>query len=191
MTEKRVLAELLVTTRGWDHPGWLDSFYPDDMPADWRLAYFANSFAAVLLPASLLAELDAATIRQRVSEIEGDFVFYLEADTSSDKLQAFGGRLAGILAESATQNVRMFKENSNISLPNSPDSLIFTSTDAEECFCLYRPPMELTMLDLRVDIEAILAVSATAKRCVLCWDTQAPLAGVLESAKVIAELLGA
>jgi len=84
------------TGRGWDHPGWRENFYPDDMPTDWRLAYFANNFPAVLLPAGLLADLDAATIRDWVSAIEGDFVFYLETDTSSDKLQAFAGRLAGI-----------------------------------------------------------------------------------------------
>jgi hypothetical protein len=191
MTEQRVLAELLVTTRGWDHPGWQDSFYPDDLPEDWRLAYFANSFAAVLLPASLLSGLEVATIRDWLAEIEGDFVFYLEADTSSDKLAAFAGRLAGILAESATQDVRVFKEDKDISLPNAPNSSLFVSNDGEECFCLYRPSMELTMRELRVDIEAILAASKTAKRCVLCWDTKSPLAGVLENAKVIAELLGA
>ncbi len=34
---------------GWDHPAWQGSFYPDDLPADWRLTYYANEVPGVLL----------------------------------------------------------------------------------------------------------------------------------------------
>ena len=191
MTEKVALAELLVTTRGWQHPGWEGSFYPEDMPEDWRLAYFANSFPAVLIPGDELAKLDKNTVEEWLEELDDDFVFYLEKNAASDVIKAFGNRLAGILAGGPIQDVREFKEDSSISLQNAPNSKIFVSADGDECFCLYRPPMELSMVDLRVDIEGILAVSKTAKRCVLCWDTEVPLAEALENAKVIAELLGA
>jgi len=191
MTEKTALAELVVTTRGWDHPGWQEGFYPEDMPEDWRLAYFANSFPLVLLSASELPGLNKDTVEEWVDELEDDFAFYLEADVSSDVIHAFGDRLGGVLGASATENVRTFSEYGDISLQNASGSKIFVSNDGEECFCLYRPSMELTMVELRVDIEGILAVSKTAKRCILCWDTEAPLVEVLDNAKVIAELLGA
>lgn len=191
MTEAKVLPELLITTRGWEHPGWQDGFYPEDLPEDWHLGYFANSFPAVLISASELDGLEPTTVEGWLDELEDEFVFYLEADVSSELRTAFGDRLGGVLAESKISDVRTFATVSDVSLPNAPESTIFISSDDEECFCLYRPGVELTLADLRVDIEGILAVSVTAKRCILCWDTEEPLAGALENAKVIAELLGA
>jgi len=33
----------------WDHPQWLSHFYPDDLPEDWRLTFYANVFSTVLV----------------------------------------------------------------------------------------------------------------------------------------------
>ena len=38
----------------WDHEHWQKRFYPEDLPEDWRLSYYANEFSAVLLPTSVL-----------------------------------------------------------------------------------------------------------------------------------------
>lgn len=35
---------------GWDHDSWVGGFYPDDMPPEWRLAYYNTHFECVLLP---------------------------------------------------------------------------------------------------------------------------------------------
>lgn len=35
---------------GWQHQAWCGSFYPDDMPAEWRLSYYNTQFDCVLLP---------------------------------------------------------------------------------------------------------------------------------------------
>lgn len=185
-----LLPELLVTTRGWQHPGWDKTFYPDDMPAEWRLSYFANNFAAVLVSRGDCEKLDTDTVERWLDELEDDFDFYLEADVSNEIKAAFANRLGGILIDNA-DNARTFEENKGISLPNSPGSRIFVSLDGEQCFSLYQPPGELTLADLRADIEGLLQVSTTARRCVLCWDTAEPKPGELENARVIAELLGA
>lgn len=42
--------ELLVGAEGWEHPDWGGQFYPDDLPPEWRLTYYANEYRQVLLP---------------------------------------------------------------------------------------------------------------------------------------------
>jgi len=41
------LAELVVGARGWEHAQWLETYYPDDLPEDWQLDYYANEFGCV------------------------------------------------------------------------------------------------------------------------------------------------
>ena len=33
----------------WRHPGWHGLWYPEDLPQEWRLAYYANEFPALLV----------------------------------------------------------------------------------------------------------------------------------------------
>lgn len=190
MTGSTPLPELLVITRGWQHPSWDSAFYPDDMPDDWRLSYFANNYAGVLVPREDCEKLDVATVEAWLDELEGDFDFYLEVDVSAALKAAFADRLAGVLSANV-ENCRTFAENSDISLQNSPNSVVYISSDGAQLFCLYHPAADLTLAELRQDIEGMLAASQTATRCVLCWDTAEPKPEELESAKVIAELLGA
>lgn len=52
---------LLLAASGWGDPAWLSAYYPDDLPADWRLDYFANDFDC--------AVIDAADWRGRPGEL--------------------------------------------------------------------------------------------------------------------------
>ena len=47
-----ICRELLLRARDWEHPAWNQEFYPDDLPEDWRLSYYANEFPVVLVPVS-------------------------------------------------------------------------------------------------------------------------------------------
>lgn len=71
-----------LVTRGWELPGWEGTFYPEDLPADWRLTYFANEFPAVLIPCDLWAAAnDAANdigLRAWSADVHEGFRFYLE-----------------------------------------------------------------------------------------------------------------
>jgi hypothetical protein len=62
---------------GWSGLSDADTFYPDDLPGDWQLTYFANAFGAVLLPVEqwTAAGPDAAAWRD---DVHGGFRFYLE-----------------------------------------------------------------------------------------------------------------
>lgn len=86
--------EIQVAARGWKHAGWQDNFYPDDLPEDWRLAYYSNEFRAVVIPAQqwLVAEIDA--IESWREDTHKDFNFYLEVDDFAVDWKRFAQKAA-------------------------------------------------------------------------------------------------
>ncbi len=46
---------VLLGSYGWNHPAWTETYYPGDMPEDWRLPYYANRFYTVVLDIAALA----------------------------------------------------------------------------------------------------------------------------------------
>ncbi|MBK1716067.1 hypothetical protein [Thiocystis violacea] len=91
---------------GWDpEPG--DDFYPDDLPEDWRLAYFSNEFPAVLVPFPRWRDADRARLAQWAMDVPPDFRFYLEAESGRPDArdwarlsETLGARLGGLVAGS-------------------------------------------------------------------------------------------
>lgn len=41
---------LIIGTYGWNYPEWQDQFYPEDLPSEWFLDYYANFSRLVLVP---------------------------------------------------------------------------------------------------------------------------------------------
>ncbi len=91
-----------VAPEGWWALAAADSFFPEDLPADWRLTYYANTFNAVLIPASYWTAVPARTLADWRADVHPGFRFYLErpgqtrqhqldraADALGDSLAAF------------------------------------------------------------------------------------------------------
>ncbi|MDH5516631.1 MAG: hypothetical protein OEY36_02270 [Gammaproteobacteria bacterium] len=93
---------------GWRHPEWeKDVFYPDDLPADWQLSYYANEFDLVVVPASYWGA-DGYTDEDWLDDVEEDFVFYIDwpflqlADLAdyphcAQACRQLGGQMAAVL----------------------------------------------------------------------------------------------
>ena len=88
--------------RDWEPPGWSGDFFPSDLPADWRLAYFANEFRAVLLPVARWWR--SADLADWAAQTPDDFRFYLELPPGGEGAmdprgvqQQLAGRLAGVV----------------------------------------------------------------------------------------------
>ena len=100
---------LRVGAYGWKHENWLDSFYPEDLPGDWQLTYYANEFSCVLMPAHYLLA-DDCDIEQWLDDVPDTFKFYVEwpdSDVDDDlllnQLLMFGDQLSGILIKRSRQ----------------------------------------------------------------------------------------
>jgi hypothetical protein len=80
-----------IITHGWDRPDWIGTFYPDDLPAEWRLSYFANAFGAVLVPLDLWRRADPEVLAGWAADVPDGFGFYLEtaaAPTQQERSRA-------------------------------------------------------------------------------------------------------
>lgn len=69
------IENLLVGAFGWHSTGWEETFYPEDMPQDWRLDYYSQYFQTVLVPYSEWRNWTATTIEELVASLE-EAVFY-------------------------------------------------------------------------------------------------------------------
>ncbi|MCG5515110.1 MULTISPECIES: hypothetical protein [Ectothiorhodospira] len=69
---------LTLGARDWEHPAWVAQFYPQDMPASWRLCFYANEFSTVLLPPQRWQGTSPADWQGWLGEVREDFRFFLE-----------------------------------------------------------------------------------------------------------------
>lgn len=97
-----------IVTCGWELPGWEREFYPADLPADWRLTFFANEFPAVMVANESWAGVGEALLRAWSDDVPEGFRFYLEDPGAvADPLhlglarRALGVKLAGRVSEAA------------------------------------------------------------------------------------------
>jgi hypothetical protein len=91
---------------GLDAPDWDRDFFPEDLPKDWRLGYYANEFPGILIPSSTLNE--AWEAEDWLDDVPEAFEFYflLSAELSDGALascihaaEALDDRLKGLLLE--------------------------------------------------------------------------------------------
>lgn len=96
-----------VAARGWDHPGWVTDFYPDDLPEDWRLTYYANEFSRVVVPSEVMRGADEAMLASWADDVGERFRFFIEIPEElawslgpeglQHNLAVLGDKLGGVL----------------------------------------------------------------------------------------------
>ncbi|WP_135606966.1 hypothetical protein [Solemya velesiana gill symbiont] len=102
---KKGVGEMVVGIRDWEHEGWVKAFYPDDMPGEWRLTYYANEFRAVLVPPERWVDAGDEEIEAWCNDVHEAFGFFLELPSSGqvgsdleDHLQRLGSMMGDALA---------------------------------------------------------------------------------------------
>ncbi|QCU89614.1 hypothetical protein [Thiomicrorhabdus sediminis] len=92
-----------IGTLGWQHESWQGGFYPEDMPEDWQLDFYANQFHCLLVPEpTWLAwtDDDLADVLQSLPE---KFALYLQVvsevdDSKLRQIKMIKAKLASLLA---------------------------------------------------------------------------------------------
>jgi hypothetical protein len=67
---------------GLNHEDWVDTFYPEDMPRDWRFEFYAHEFRTLLLPACEFP--DAATWLEWHNALDDRFQLFIELPAEPD-----------------------------------------------------------------------------------------------------------
>jgi hypothetical protein len=70
--------ELVIGARGWNFDHWQSSFYPEDLPEDWRFSYYSNEFHSILVPWETLQGVNANQTQGWLDDVDEDFVFFVE-----------------------------------------------------------------------------------------------------------------
>lgn len=94
---------VLLGTEGWLHPTWAGELYPDDLPEDWRLAYYNTQFRAVYLPYAAWSGATAAQVQQWVEDTQPGFRFVLEPGPAAAVEQTVASLLGDRLGRIATR----------------------------------------------------------------------------------------
>jgi len=81
--QKQVQCDILIGATGWNHPAWVGSYYPEDLPEDWRLSYYSNELNTVLVPESDWTNKNRDDIEEWIDETHDEFIFYFELSLSS------------------------------------------------------------------------------------------------------------
>jgi hypothetical protein len=68
---------LQIAAVGWDHEHWHKDYYPHDLPADWRLTYYANEFRAVLVSELTRSSQPTQDPEQWYQDTPDAFRFYI------------------------------------------------------------------------------------------------------------------
>ncbi len=67
---------VLIGACDWNHQAWLDNFYADELPEDWRLGFYSNEFPVVYVPAARWITNDE--LSEWNDEVSDTFRFVLE-----------------------------------------------------------------------------------------------------------------
>lgn len=72
-------------TVGWTGSKGFESFYPEDLPEEWRLAYYNTQFRCTYLPLEVWTKLTEPEITVLLDETQGGFRFVLESPKEEEK----------------------------------------------------------------------------------------------------------
>lgn len=90
-------ARILIGTQGWRHAAWENSFYPDDLPQEWQLAYYGNEFDVTLIPADYWQQ-GLSAVEAWLDETDTSPQFVCERPAQAAHIEVFEAGLA-LMAE--------------------------------------------------------------------------------------------
>jgi hypothetical protein len=206
MSEFGMKPRILFGSAGWDHADWQGPFYPDDLPVDWRLSYYANEFSVVLVPLSVWNTGDCSGWHDDVPE---SFRFVLDishlpADEGALKrlkvcVEGLGDRLAGVVSWSTLPN----ELAGQIESEYGSDLLMKPSSDAispamdlgrasnSALVCLLLPDeLGRDLVAFRAVMEPLLNAEGPCRAVMFFFSGEPPAIKVMKDAEVLCQLLG-
>jgi len=121
--------DILIGARGWNHAAWQDTYYPDDLPEDWRLSYYANDYSTVLVPENEWVNANKEDIKQWLNDTDEEFIFFFETAINTLESQVVQEKLAQlnkITKQIGGLLITHVNENPSASLLNLRHTLSFT-----------------------------------------------------------------
>ncbi|OYY92569.1 MAG: hypothetical protein B7Y41_15430 [Hydrogenophilales bacterium 28-61-23] len=97
---------------GWSDPAWRGTFYPADMPDEWRLTYFNTQFNCVFLAQADWRRASSDQLAQWNADTHEQFVFLLEGEAAQPAPEALAGK--ALLMRPDDPAILWFTRNSSL-----------------------------------------------------------------------------
>lgn len=150
-----------VGSLGWDHADWTGSFYPDDLPPEWRLTYYNNFFNCVYLAYEAWSGESISTLSQWLEDTQPSFRFLLEINAASAfqdaaKLQLLAPR-TGLLVDGTQDSDQLVwidttpdakAMSQKLLTPKSPEHPVYAISRSHNIESLRRAQILLEVLGL-------------------------------------------
>lgn len=73
---------ILIGSLGWQYDAWQDSFYPEDMPLEWRLGFYSNEFPLAVITDN--ERHDEAELLESMDDCREDMLLLLSVAVAQD-----------------------------------------------------------------------------------------------------------
>ena len=197
---KQQLADVVVGARGWLHEQWIRSYYPEDIPGEWRLGFYANEFNTLLVPWAQWSE-SIEVLEEGLEDTDDDFHLYLELPDTPQTLpehwHVVADQVRGLVCTQGDAS-DWLEIDGCVGVP------LLAEIQSESVFIGYAPygeasdSIELVMIDstkiddltlMREQIEQ--AVQLADSRLDFIFIDMEPALDAMRNTVMIAELLGA
>lgn len=97
----------------WMSSSLMSRFYPEDVPQDWYLTWYANFAMAVVLPSARWQKASPLDVSEWLDQTQENFWFYLQCETDEQVSQAltlvalFEGRFGGLILPQALAHLEI------------------------------------------------------------------------------------
>lgn len=204
--------DLLIGAKAYKHPAWLNSFYPADLPDEWRLGFYANEFQTILLPEADWIGADEEQIYQWFDEVQDEFIFYFELSQASlvqtntspsfkaalsllnDAPEHVGGLVIAGTCADISHKVDQFREKNAVNLSITCDALAISSGSQHgknimSNIGILDTTAALSQPELRRQLEQFISLVEQNAPCALFLSGDPPNISNLRDIKMLKELI--
>jgi len=75
------MARVRIGTIGWLFDSWDSGYYPEDIPQEWKLGYYANELTAVVVPEEQWKQAESEQLEEMIEDVHEEFGFYFQIKT--------------------------------------------------------------------------------------------------------------
>lgn len=173
--------EILIGACGWDQTGLTQSYYPADLPAEWRLSYFANEYKTVWVPSNCWRSWTDTDISAIAKDMPERFRMVLELNGGgTDQISSISVKIPQIVGACVYPEAgdSFFRAGTLISTNND---IVIAFVDMDKC---------RSLRELRVRLESWIDDSATASTALIFVESPQNVAKYLQEIKILIELMG-
>ncbi|MDH5544086.1 MAG: hypothetical protein OEZ43_00750 [Gammaproteobacteria bacterium] len=179
------LKAINIASNDWDNPHLLTHYYPEDLPEDWRLDYYANEFSAVWVPEEKWRGVPKAVSESWLEAVDGKTGFLFEGASPADQVsltETFGELCIGFV----TLPVNNGKSVQKVDVSSPPDCL----QDQLKVLRVKLAAGNDGLRALRRDLEQVFPVTQLKMPLVVVLETELEFSEAASSVQILLELMG-